>query len=250
MSTVILDTNIYVRACAIEVQDPESAFLRTSRHDHFSDPVNTKGGLSPRQCRALILHQMAGANRIIMPAQQADEILKVTENMRRRKDIAPHNDTLLKCVDQFARTSSIGHRVPVLVQHIHQQYAVLKEALSIAATISDTGPVERRRRAQHFLEKNQHHLISCLPEPNIERLRTGRAPFVFNDWLLMHAAKRMGTVLITIDRDFEFLSDAYVRVMNYNPAKVLEYYPGFSDVNSFRAVFSPPAATAPQGPEM
>lgn len=99
---------------------------------------------------------------------------------------------LLRCIEQFARNASIGHRVPVLTAHLNMQFDVLKEALSIASSIAENGPVERRRRGAHFIEKNQRHLIRCLPEPNIERLKNGQSPFVFTDWLLMHAAKGQG----------------------------------------------------------
>ncbi len=54
----------------------------------------------------------------------------------------------------------------------------------------------------------------------------------------MHAAKRAGTIVATIDRDFEFLAEAFVRVTGYNPAKVLEYYPGKADLKAFRAAIT------------
>ncbi|MDD2765592.1 MAG: hypothetical protein PHE83_16645 [Opitutaceae bacterium] len=38
MSAVILDTNIYLRATALEMADAEAVFLNSSRHDRESSP--------------------------------------------------------------------------------------------------------------------------------------------------------------------------------------------------------------------
>ena len=240
MGAVILDTNIYIRAAALEAADAEASFLNSSRHDRDSSPEATRGAISARQCRALICRQMLPGNGILVPAQQAEELAQVARKMRAGGALAPHNDALLNCTEKFVCTAAAGHRVPVMAHLLEEQYEVLKESLSLAASIANTGPPNQRYRARRFIEKNEKFLVQALPGPNIERLQIGQSPFIFGDWLLCHAARRAKTMVVTIDRDFEFIAEGYKKVTGYNPARFLEYYPEEKDVRVFRQSFNTP----------
>jgi predicted nucleic acid-binding protein len=240
MPAVILDTNIYIRAAALEPADEEAAFLNTSRHDRESSPEATRGALSARQCRALLCRQALPDSGILVPAQQAEEFHAVAAKMRATGALAAHNESLLACAERFVRSAAVGHRVPVPSHLLTEQYEVLKEALSIAAALAERGAQSQRYRARRFVEKNERFLVPALPEPNIQRLQAGEEPFLWSDWLLCQAARRAHTVLITIDRDFEFIAEAFRRVTGYTPARYIEAYPAEQDVGTFRRTFGSP----------
>lgn len=247
---VILDTNIYLRATALHMGEAQGA--GDSRHDRDSSPAMVShSGMTPRQCRALIMAQLRKPNGVYMPKRQAAEIEGAIDNLRRLHSTNPNNERLLACIEQFAANASIGNHAPFLRAQVDQQYEVLKRALTIAQHTANFVDSPSRRAAQRFITKHENFLSRALPEPNHALLMAARAPFIWNDFFLAYAAKRAGTVVVTMDRDFEFIAEAFKEVTGYNPARMVSYFPDERDHNSFRQVVTEHAKPAgPAAPDI
>lgn len=241
---IILDSCLFIRSTAFE---PDEVDPITSSASHLDITSSHKGGrhtVSPRECRALISQQLATVGGIFVPAQQADEVLAVIQSLRDKRQINVNNARLLACVSQFMVNASVGNRIPILPKDLDEQHAVLEAALSIAHSTAEGDTGLGRQDALRFIRKNEHALARTLPEPNKESLSKGRKPYVLTDWLLCRAARRHQTLVVSADRDFNFLGAAYQKVTGYAPARYIEYVPASCDVVEYKENIQAKAAQA------
>lgn len=213
---VVLDTNIFLRACALDHFDDASAMCETSKHDRTSNSRHGEKILTPKQCRALICANLLPPKKIIISGQQAYEILKVSMRMREAGDIKKHNMYMLQFVEAFAKEFL---RKPAWVQpkDLETQYEVLKEAINLASEMEASADTAIHNAGKIFLSKNRGLLVYAMPEENKQRYYTRGRTFVWNDWLMCHLAHKNHGMVITGDGDFTILGKAYAKVHQVDP---------------------------------
>ena len=231
---VILDSNIWIRATAMEPDEIHPTTGSPSQHDFTSSPDVARPTLRPRECRALISQQLKRDNGILVPGQQVDEILGVIDTLKSRHQVNANNERMLACVSQYVVNAGAGNRVPILNKDIDEQHAVLSAALSIAHSTAEGSSGVGRHDALRFISKNERFLARTLPDPNKEGMLKGRNPFIWQDWLLCRAARKHGTIVVTADRDMPILGEAYRAVTGYMPCRYLEYVPDHRDIAEFK----------------
>ena len=239
---IILDSNIWLRATAFEPDEIHPIHGSPSQHDFTSTPDAARPNLRPRECRALIFHQLTAANGIYVPGQQVEEILTVTQHLKERHSVNKDNMRLLSCMNQFIVNAGAGNRVPILNKDIDEQHEVLSRAVTIAYSTAEGCSGLGRHDALRFINKNEKFLPRTLPDPIKEGMSKGRSPFIWQDWLLCRAAKRAGTIVVTADRDMTILGQAYKDVTGYMPSKYIEYVPDQRDVAEFVECLNSPNA--------
>lgn len=238
MGPVILDTNIWIRASALEPAERDDR--NHSRHDELSNPTHGGGHVRPSECRFLIAAYLKKPGGLFVPSQQRAEFHSSVEKLRSERQMNQRNLDLIEAVASFVNAAAEGNRVPVTTKDLEEQRAVISAALSIATSTANSRGGLDRARAQRFLEKNSLHLARTLPQPNIEMLQNARRPYIVTDWLLARAARKVQGVVVSADRDMVFINQAYLQVTGYAPCRLVEHTPASLSPEAFRRELQAP----------